>query len=199
MLGETHSNERKERDTKEAKKRKWINPGQPDHSRKNNHGDGGSFRPPAPPAKKSKDARWHGPRPQNSGAPRCPNCTKQHFGKCNEASRCFKCGNAGHMKANCPQVMHGNVMGVGGGAMTGRNRVGASHGGTGRGGPSTSNAASVNQGGAQARVYAMTEADARANPDSIAGWSYSLLSTPLHGWKESRGRRGSCFLYYFKS
>ncbi|CAH9115495.1 unnamed protein product [Cuscuta epithymum] len=173
MLGEAQWNERKARDAEEAKKRKWNNSGPPDHSRRNNHGGGGggggSFKAPAPPAKKNRDARWHGPRPQNSGPPRCPNCSKQHFGKCNEPPRCFKCGNAGHMKANCPQLMQESASGAGGGTMTGRNRAGPSNGGTGRGNASTSHAASVNQGGTQARVYAMTEADARANPDSVAG------------------------------
>ncbi|CAH9091663.1 unnamed protein product [Cuscuta europaea] len=143
MLGETQWNERKTRD--------GI----------------GSLRPPAQPAKKNRDARWHGPRPQNLGAPRCPNCTKQHFGKCNEPPRCFKCRNAGHMKPNFPQVTQDNASGAGGGIMTGRNHAGPSHGGTGRGGASTSNTVSVNQGGAQARVYAMTEADARANPTPL--------------------------------
>ncbi|CAH9132733.1 unnamed protein product [Cuscuta epithymum] len=73
------------------------------------------------------------------------------------------------MKANCPQLMQESASGAGGGTMTGRNRAGPSNGGTGRGGASTSHAASVNQGGTQARVYAVTEADARANPDSVAG------------------------------
>ncbi|CAH9116235.1 unnamed protein product [Cuscuta epithymum] len=170
LLGEAQWNERKERDAEEAKKRKWHNSGPPEQARKNHHGGGGStFKTPAPPAKKNKDARWHASSSQNTGPPKCANCSKNHFGKCNAPPRCYRCGNTGHMKANCPQLGGGGAPGSGGGTMTGRNRAGPSNGGTGRGGASTSHAASVNQGGTQARVYAMTEADARANPDSVAG------------------------------
>ncbi|CAH9133470.1 unnamed protein product, partial [Cuscuta epithymum] len=72
------------------------------------------------------------------------------------------------MKANSPQL-RGGAPGTGTGTTTGRNRAGPSNGGTGRDSASTSHAAFVNQGGTQARVYAMTEADARANSDSVAG------------------------------
>ncbi|CAH9103049.1 unnamed protein product [Cuscuta epithymum] len=170
LLGEAQWNERKERDAEEAKKRKWHNSGPPEQARKNNHGGGGgTFKAPAPPAKKNKDARWHASSSQNTGPPKCANCSKNHFGKCNAPPRCYRCGNTGHMKANYPQLGGGGAPGSGGRTMTGRNRAGPSNGGTGRGGASTSHAASVNQGGAQARVYAMTEADARANPDSVTG------------------------------
>ncbi|CAH9111200.1 unnamed protein product [Cuscuta epithymum] len=170
LLGEAQWNERKERDAEEAKKREWHNSGPLEQARKNNHGGGGgTFKAPAPPAKKNKDARWHASSSQNMGPPKCANCLKNHFGKCNAPPRCYRCGNTGHMKANCPQSGGEGAPGSGGGAMTGRNRAGPSNGGTGRGGASTSHAASVNQGGTQARVYAMTEADARANPDSVAG------------------------------
>ncbi|CAH9107314.1 unnamed protein product [Cuscuta europaea] len=54
------------------------------------------------------------------------------------------------------------------GTTVSRNRTGAPSASGGHGEASASNAPSVNQGRTQARVYAMTEADARANPDSVA-------------------------------
>ncbi|CAH9082454.1 unnamed protein product [Cuscuta europaea] len=102
MLGETQWNERKERDTEEAKKRKWNSSRPPDLSRKNNHEGGGSFKAPAPPAKRNMDSKWHSSPSHKSGPPKCANCSKNHFGKCNAPPRCYQCGNTGHMKANCP-------------------------------------------------------------------------------------------------
>ncbi|CAH9074810.1 unnamed protein product [Cuscuta europaea] len=108
LLGEAQWNERKERDAEEAKKRKWHSSGLPEQSRKNNNCVGsGSFMMLAPPAKKNRYARWHLSSSQNTGPPRCANCSKNHFGKCNAPPRCYQCGNTCHMKANCPQL--GNV------------------------------------------------------------------------------------------
>ncbi|CAH9138352.1 unnamed protein product [Cuscuta epithymum] len=72
------------------------------------------------------------------------------------------------MKVSCPQLGRGTGSGPSSGTMVSRNRTGAPSASMGHGGASTSNAPSVNQGRTQARVYAITEADARANPDSVA-------------------------------
>ncbi|CAH9060861.1 unnamed protein product [Cuscuta europaea] len=168
LLGEAQWNERKLRDAEEAKKRRWGNSGPQDHTRKHHAGGGNSFRAPAPPAKRNKGSGGQGPKPGGVGPPRCANCGKNHGGRCNEPPRCFKCGSTSHLKSSCPMLNGGGPSGAMGGPTTSRGRAGPSQAGTGRSGPTASNAASVNQGRTQARVYAMTEADARANPDSIA-------------------------------
>ncbi|CAH9099308.1 unnamed protein product [Cuscuta epithymum] len=99
---------------------------------------------------------------------RCNNCKRNHSGKCRDPPRCYQCGEAGHLRSSCPQLGQATGAGPSSGTTASRNRTGAPHGSTGHGGPSTSNAPSVNQGKTQARVYAMTEADARANLDSVA-------------------------------
>ncbi|CAH9050032.1 unnamed protein product [Cuscuta epithymum] len=169
LLGEAKWNERKKRDAEEAKKRRWGNSGPQDHSRKHHAGNGRSFRAPEPPAKKSKGPGGQGHSSGSVRPPRCPNCNTNHSGKCNEPPRCYKCGSTSHLKLSCPMLSGGGPSGAVEAPTSGRGRAGPSQGGTGRGGPTASNAASVNQGRTQARVYAMTEADAQANPDSIAG------------------------------
>ncbi|CAH9111504.1 unnamed protein product [Cuscuta europaea] len=168
LLGEAQWNERKLRDAEEAKKGIWGNAGPQDHSRKHHAGGGSSFRAPAPPAKRNKGSGGQGAKPGSTWSPRCANCGKNHAGKCNEPPRCYKCGSTSHLKSSCPMLNGGGPSGAMGGPTTSRGRAGPSQTGTGRSGPTASNAASVNQGRTQARVYAMTEADARANPDSIA-------------------------------
>ncbi|CAH9135567.1 unnamed protein product [Cuscuta epithymum] len=168
LKGEKQWEERKKRDAEEAKKRKWESHGPQGSNKKVNHGGGGSFRAPAPPSRGSS-----GTGGQNSGsqAPmmiRCRNCNRNHGGKCRDPPRCYQCGDTGHIKPNCPQLGGNRGAGSSGTTTASRSRTRAPQASTGQGGASTSNAPSVNQGRTQARVYAMTEADARANPDSVA-------------------------------
>ncbi|CAH9140042.1 unnamed protein product [Cuscuta epithymum] len=169
LKGEKQWEERKKRDAEEAKKRKWENHGPQGSNKKGNHGGGSSFRTPAPPSKGNQGPTGQSSRSQNSGVPRCSNCKKLHQGKCRDPPRCYQCGEVGHMKVSCPQLGRAVGAGPSSGTMVSRNRTGAPSASMGHGGASTSNAPSVNQGRTQARVYAITEADARANPDSVAG------------------------------
>ncbi|CAH9062621.1 unnamed protein product [Cuscuta epithymum] len=110
---------------------------------------------------------------QHSGSyastmPRCRNCKKNHTGTCRDPPKCYQCGEAGHMKMDCPQIGKNRGSRLSGATTASRNRDRAPHASIGHGGASTSNAPSMNQGRTQARVYAMTEADAQANPDSVA-------------------------------
>ncbi|CAH9108841.1 unnamed protein product [Cuscuta epithymum] len=166
LKGEKQWEERKRRDAEEAKKRKGESHGPQGSNKKGNHG-GGSFRTPPPPPRGNQGPNGQGSR--TSGVARCNNCKRSHFGKCRDPPRCFQCGDAGHLKTNCPQLGGARSSGPSSGATGSRNQAGGSQVTRGQGGASASNAPSVNQGRTQARVYAMTEADARANPDSVAG------------------------------
>ncbi|CAH9143139.1 unnamed protein product [Cuscuta epithymum] len=168
LKGEKEWEERKLKNAEEAKKRKWENAGPQGSSKRGNHGGGGSFRTPAPPPRGNQGPGGQGSRSQGSGIIRCNNCKRNHAGKCRDPPRCYQCGETGHLRSNCPQLGRAVSAGPSGGTTMSRNRTAAPHANTGHGGASASNAPSVNQGRTQARVYAITEADARANPDSVA-------------------------------
>ncbi|CAH9052909.1 unnamed protein product [Cuscuta europaea] len=146
LLGEAQWNERKLRDAEEVKKRRWGNSGPQDHSRKHHAGGGNSFRVPAPPAKRNKASGGQGAKPGSTWSPRCANCGKNHAGKCNEPPRCYKCGSTSHLKSSCPMLNGGGPSGAIEGPTASRGRAGPSQADTGRGGPTASNAASLNQG-----------------------------------------------------
>ncbi|CAH9091624.1 unnamed protein product [Cuscuta epithymum] len=169
LKGEKEWEERKRRNAEEAKKRKWENQGPQGSNKKGNHGGGRSFKTPAPPSRGNPGMSGQHSGSQASTAPKCKNCKRNHVGKCRDPPRCYQCGDTEHMRSSCPQLGRAVSAGPSGGTTMSRNRTAAPHANTGHGGASTSNAPSVNQGRTQARVYAITEADARANPDSVAG------------------------------
>ena len=39
---------------------------------------------------------------EGSGALYCRNCGYSHYGRCGRAGVCFRCGQPGHMKRDCP-------------------------------------------------------------------------------------------------
>ncbi|CAH9078389.1 unnamed protein product [Cuscuta epithymum] len=129
------------------------------HSWRSNQGEEGSFKALALPVKKKKKSKWNTSWLYSSRQPKCPDYSKRHLRKCNEPSTCFKCGSTGHMKPSCPWRGKGRASGAGKGVVVERSCAEAI----------TGSVTSANQGKAQTGVYAMTEADARANPDSIAG------------------------------
>ncbi|CAH9098887.1 unnamed protein product [Cuscuta epithymum] len=174
LKGEKQWEERKKRDAEEAKKRRWESHGSQGSNKKGNHG-GGSFRAPPPPSRGNQGPSGQGSRSQASVATRCNNCKKNHSGKCRDPPRCFQCGDTGHLKAHCPQMGGARSSGPSSGATGTRNQARGSQSTRGHGGASASNAPSVNQERTQARVYAMTEADAQANPDSVAGITCCIL------------------------
>ncbi|CAH9146940.1 unnamed protein product, partial [Cuscuta epithymum] len=168
LKGEKQWEERKLRNAEEAKKIKWESHGPQSSNKKGNHGGGGSFRAPPLPSRGGPGPNRYDSGSQAPGTPRCKNCNRSHLGKCHDPPRCFQCGNTGHMKMNCPQLSGARASGLSNRTKGTRSQAGASQATRGQGGASASNAPSVNQGRTQARVYAMTEADAQANPDSVA-------------------------------
>ncbi|CAH9110519.1 unnamed protein product [Cuscuta epithymum] len=165
LKGEKEWEERKLKNAEEAKKRKWENHGPQSPNKKRNHG-GGYFRTPPLP---SRGSQGPGRQSQASGVTRCKNCKRNHLGKCRDPPRCYQCGSTRHMKMSCPQLGGTRASEPSSGATGTRNQARGSQLTRGHGGASTSNAPSVNQERTQARVYAMTEADAQANPDFVAG------------------------------
>ncbi|CAH9086109.1 unnamed protein product [Cuscuta epithymum] len=179
LKGEKEWEERKRRNAEEAKKRKWENHGPQGSNKKMNHGGGGSFRAPAPPSRGNPNMGGQNSGLQASTKPKCRNCKRNHEGKCRDPPRCYQCGDTGHIRPNCPQLGGNRSSGPNVATTVSRNRGGAPNASTNHGGASTSNAPSVNQGRTQARVYAMTEVDARANPDSVAGNTLILVISRL--------------------
>ncbi|CAH9141334.1 unnamed protein product [Cuscuta epithymum] len=129
------------------------------HLWRSNQGKEGSSKAPASPVKKKKKSRWHTSWLYSSRPPKCPNYSTRHFGRCNEPPMCFKCGSTGHMKPSCPWRGKGGASRVGEGVVVERSCTEAIAG----------SVTSVNQDKAQTGVYAMTEANARSNPNSVAG------------------------------
>ncbi|CAH9131752.1 unnamed protein product [Cuscuta epithymum] len=129
------------------------------HPWANDQGGESTLTAPASPVKKKRTSRWHTSFPYSFRPSKCSNCSKKHFGKCNEPPMCYECGSTTHMKLSCPWRRQQETSQAKEGLTVEGNHTG----------PTASNATSVNQGGAQARDYAMTEADARANPDSVTG------------------------------
>ncbi|CAH9099333.1 unnamed protein product [Cuscuta epithymum] len=129
------------------------------HPWANDQGGESTFAAPASPVKKKRNSKWHASFPYSLRSSKCSNCSKKHFGKCIEPPMCYECGSTTHMKLSCPWRRQRETSQADEGLTVEGNHTG----------PTTSNAMFGNQCGTQTRVYAMTEADARANPDSVAG------------------------------
>ncbi|WRX25293.1 zinc finger protein [Theobroma cacao] len=44
------------------------------------------------------------------GSNRCKNCGNYHSGLCRGPTRCFQCGQAGHIRSNCPRLGRATVV-----------------------------------------------------------------------------------------
>ncbi|CAH9102584.1 unnamed protein product [Cuscuta epithymum] len=160
---------RQAKDAPLGRKRKWGDHDPQGHSRRTNVEGDKTFGVHTLSLGRSRGSGGQNSRSKGSRVPKCTNCKKHHPGKCWDPPRCYRCREIGHTNANCPQLIPDQTLGSSSTTIGIRSQAGASRASKEHGGASVSNAPSVNQGGTQARVYAMTEADAQANPDSVAG------------------------------
>ncbi|XP_060674777.1 uncharacterized protein LOC132804433 [Ziziphus jujuba] len=118
---------------------------------------------------------------QHSGfspKPFCRRCNRAHHGICQFEGVCFQCGQAGHIKRNCPYGEAGvlgasppshQASGSRGQSSRGSYAVGGSSGSVPQPvGPSRGRGRRPQQTG-QGRVFAMTQQEALATPDVVAG------------------------------
>ncbi|CAH9127734.1 unnamed protein product, partial [Cuscuta epithymum] len=170
LRGEKSLMERRQQDQEDNKKRRvegggLLNP----PKRSNSNGTYGGSRGPSLPSQGRQTTSIADSRSKPLWNDKCRNCGKRHSGKCREPPRCYNCGDTSHMMNSCPKQRRTNleqntIRPTRGDTRSGMSQISPNQ----RGGP-TSNAPSVNQGRTQARVYAMTEEDARENPESVTG------------------------------
>ncbi|CAH9068783.1 unnamed protein product [Cuscuta epithymum] len=158
-----------------VRKRKWGDNDSQRHSRRTNVEGDKTFRAQTLSLEWSRGSGGQNSRSKGSRVPKCTNCKKHHPGKCWEPPRCYRCREIGHTNANCPQLVPDQTLGSSSTTIGIQSQAGASQASKEHGGASVSNAPSVNQGRTHARVYTMTEAEARANPDSVAGITSCIL------------------------
>ncbi|EOY03009.1 Gag protease polyprotein [Theobroma cacao] len=73
-----------------------------------------SPRPPFPPSQQ-RPSRFSRSAMTDSGksfggSDRCKNCGNYHSGLCRGPTRCFQCGQTGHIRSNCPQLGRATVV-----------------------------------------------------------------------------------------
>ncbi|EOY26510.1 DNA/RNA polymerases superfamily protein [Theobroma cacao] len=89
----------------------------------------------------------------SGGSDRCKNCENYHSGLCRGPTRCFQCGQTGHIRSNCPQLGRATVAASSPPARTDMQMRDSSR-------PQTRTAT---------RVFAVTEDEARVRPGAVTG------------------------------
>ena len=110
-----------------------------------------------------------------SGAPYCQTCRYSHYGRCGRAGACFKCGQQGHMKRDCPlnvsQPMYGATASpsvVAPAYSIGSVAQPLGRGTTSRGAQSDMRGQTVG-GRGQARAFVLNPRDAHATNEIVTG------------------------------
>ncbi|CAH9124402.1 unnamed protein product [Cuscuta epithymum] len=112
LQGEELWEERQARGAKEAQERDQMINHPLRRERKYDFQSEGDSSKLVPFSKGSKDWVSQSSSTRGTGAPKCENCRRRHHGICLEPSRCYFCGETGHIKALCPQRVRGGALGA---------------------------------------------------------------------------------------
>ncbi|CAH9132019.1 unnamed protein product [Cuscuta epithymum] len=112
LQGEELWEERQARGAKEAQERDQMINHPLRRERKYDFQNEGDSSKLVPFSKGSKDWVSQSSSTRGTGAPKCENCRRKHYGICLEPSRCYFCGETGHIKALCPQRVRGGALGA---------------------------------------------------------------------------------------
>ncbi|CAH9125390.1 unnamed protein product [Cuscuta epithymum] len=115
LQGEELWEERQARDAKEAQERDQVIIHPPRRERKYELQSKGDFNKLVPFFSESQDLVSQSSSTRGTGAPKCENCRRRHYGRCRDPSRCYFCGETGHIKVLCPQRTREGTLGARGG------------------------------------------------------------------------------------
>ncbi|CAH9130833.1 unnamed protein product [Cuscuta epithymum] len=115
LQGEELWKERQARDAKEAQERDQAIVHPPRREGKYELQSKGNSNKSVPFFSESQDLVNQSSSTRGTGAPKCENCRRRHYGRCREPSRCYFCGETGHIKVLCPQRTREGTSGARGG------------------------------------------------------------------------------------
>ncbi|CAH9132857.1 unnamed protein product [Cuscuta epithymum] len=112
LQGEELWEERQARGVKEAQERDQVINHPPQRERRYDLQSKRDSNTSVPFQRESQDWVSRSSSTRGTGAPKCENCRRKHYGICLEPSRCYFCGETGHIKALCPQRVRGGALGA---------------------------------------------------------------------------------------